>query len=252
MYSKLQHTQHIITTHIPPTFSQPYKMCSKHNLIHSVQQTDNHLVLNGLAAHLFIYALIKQNKTRKKNKANKQQKRFQLKTSTCRDGTLKNQPNKIGTTPQYFYTIPTSCAILPTVHTIKPFAHQLHPQANKPPYSLQLASYPTTQLSLQTHQHGISYGPTHYCSHHSLPLYKTALTCHAQQLQKPTTYTTHPNTPHRLSTATPQLLHTKLANHACYTQLQYMLYMVTTCLCVQSSWYDYAWFEMPGYAWACM
>ena len=39
-----------------------------------------------------------------------------MKTSTCRDGTLKNQPNKIGTTPQYFlYTIPTSCAILPTM-----------------------------------------------------------------------------------------------------------------------------------------
>ena len=30
----------------------------------------------------------------------KSQKSFQLKTSICRDGTLKNQPNKIGTTPQ--------------------------------------------------------------------------------------------------------------------------------------------------------
>ena len=36
---------------------------------------------------------------------------FVMKT---RDGTLKNPPNKMGTT-QYFYTIPTSCAILPTV-----------------------------------------------------------------------------------------------------------------------------------------
>ena len=44
-----------------------------------------------------------------------------MKTSTCRDGTLKNQPNKMGTTPQYFYTIPTSCAILPTTYTTKPF-----------------------------------------------------------------------------------------------------------------------------------
>ena len=43
---------------------------------------------------------------------------FSTKTSTCRDGTLKNQPNKIGTTPQYFYTIPTSCAILPTLHCV--------------------------------------------------------------------------------------------------------------------------------------
>ena len=33
----------------------------------------------------------------------------------CRDGTLKNQPNKMGTTPQHIYTIPTSCAILPTM-----------------------------------------------------------------------------------------------------------------------------------------
>ena len=36
-----------------------------------------------------------------------------MKTSACRDGTLKNQPNKMGTTPQHFHTIPTSCAILP-------------------------------------------------------------------------------------------------------------------------------------------
>ena len=43
---------------------------------------------------------------------------FSMKTSTCRDGTLKNQPNKIGTTPQYFYTIPTSCAVLPTMHCV--------------------------------------------------------------------------------------------------------------------------------------
>ena len=33
----------------------------------------------------------------------------------ARDGTLKNQPNKVGTTPQYFYTIPTSCAILASI-----------------------------------------------------------------------------------------------------------------------------------------
>ena len=40
---------------------------------------------------------------------------FRMKTSACRDGTLKNQPNKMGTTPQHIYTIPTSCAILPTM-----------------------------------------------------------------------------------------------------------------------------------------
>ena len=73
MCSKLQHTQCIITTHIPPTFSQPYKMCSKHNPIHSVQQTDNHLVLNGLAAHLFIYAL-----TRKKKQSKQVTKKFSI------------------------------------------------------------------------------------------------------------------------------------------------------------------------------
>ena len=29
---------------------------------------------------------------------------FQMKTSACWDGTLKNQPNKMGTTPQHIYT----------------------------------------------------------------------------------------------------------------------------------------------------
>ena len=32
-----------------------------------------------------------------------------------RDGTLKNQQNKMGMTPQHIHTIPTSCAILPFV-----------------------------------------------------------------------------------------------------------------------------------------
>ena len=34
-----------------------------------------------------------------------------MKTSACRDGTLKNQPNKMGTTPQHIHTIPTSCQV---------------------------------------------------------------------------------------------------------------------------------------------
>ena len=55
-------------------------------------------------------------KQRKKGR-NKLQKR------TCRDGTLKNQPNKIGTTPQYFHTIPTSCTILQTLHHQTVHAH---------------------------------------------------------------------------------------------------------------------------------
>ena len=49
-----------------------------------------------------------------------------MKTSACRDGTLKNQPNKMGTTPQHIYTIPTSCAILPTMHNKKPSTHSLN------------------------------------------------------------------------------------------------------------------------------
>ena len=36
-----------------------------------------------------------------------------MKTSACRDGTLKNQSNKMGMTPQHFYIIPKSCVILP-------------------------------------------------------------------------------------------------------------------------------------------
>ena len=49
-----------------------------------------------------------------------------MKTSACRDGTLKNQPNKMETTPQHIYTIPTSCAILPTMHNKKLSTHSLN------------------------------------------------------------------------------------------------------------------------------
>ena len=41
-----------------------------------------------------------------------------MKTSASRDGTLKNPLNNIVVTPQYFHTIPTSCAILPTIHGV--------------------------------------------------------------------------------------------------------------------------------------
>ena len=49
-----------------------------------------------------------------------------MKTSACRDGTLKNQPNKMGTAPQHIHTIPTSCAILPTMHNKKLSTHSLN------------------------------------------------------------------------------------------------------------------------------
>ena len=48
---------------------------------------------------------------------------FQMKTSACRYGTLKTQPNKMGMTPQHIHTIPTSCAILPTMHNKKLSTH---------------------------------------------------------------------------------------------------------------------------------
>ena len=44
---------------------------------------------------------------------------FRMKTSGCRDGTLKTQPNKMGTIPQHIHTIPTHCAILRTMHNYK-------------------------------------------------------------------------------------------------------------------------------------
>ena len=36
---------------------------------------------------------------------------FRMKTSACRDGTLKNQPNKMRMTPQHIHTVPTSCQL---------------------------------------------------------------------------------------------------------------------------------------------
>ena len=71
----------------------------------------------------------KKKKATKKNNRNKSKKVNKTQTSTCRDGTLKKQPNKMGMTPQYFYTIPTSCAIWPTMYNTKPHAYLLaHPQ----------------------------------------------------------------------------------------------------------------------------
>ena len=69
-----------------------------------------------------------------------------MKTSTCKDETLKNQPNQMGINDTTILsTIPASCAILPTMHTTKPSKSTL-------PYP-----YPLNE-------HG-----TRHCSLHSLP-----------------------------------------------------------------------------------
>ena len=39
-----------------------------------------------------------------------------MKTSACRDGTLKNQAHKMGLTPQHFHTSSTSCLLLVCVY----------------------------------------------------------------------------------------------------------------------------------------
>ena len=63
---------------------------------------------------------------KKKTVGTSHKKVFRMKTSACRDGTLKNKPNKMGTTPQHIHTIPTSCAILPTMHNKKLFTQSLN------------------------------------------------------------------------------------------------------------------------------
>ena len=50
--------------------------------------------------------------------SHKSQKSFPSWKSACRDGSLKNQPNYMGMTPQHFHTIPTSCTILPPLTQI--------------------------------------------------------------------------------------------------------------------------------------
>ena len=79
-------------------------------MVHTLQTM--HLSLACLSSLL----LLLKNHKQKKAAGTSHKKVFQMKTSACRDGTLKNQPNKMGTTPQHIYTIPTSCAILPTMH----------------------------------------------------------------------------------------------------------------------------------------
>ena len=87
-------------------------------------------------------------KTIPKKKAQTSHKKvFQRKTSACRDGTLKNQPNKMGTTPQHIHTIPTSCAILPTMRNKKLFTHSLNEHSTQ---HCSLHSLPRKRQSIST------------------------------------------------------------------------------------------------------
>ena len=67
------------------------------------------------------YILTIPKKQQQKANRYKSQKKlaFWMKTRACRDGTLKNQQDKMAMTPHYFHTIPTSCAVLLTMHTTK-------------------------------------------------------------------------------------------------------------------------------------
>ena len=73
-----------------------------------------------------------------KTRGRSHKKVYWTKTSTCRDGILKNQANKMGMTPQHFHTIPTSCAILPCVVCIySPCTSTCTaPSTTQPPLSL--------------------------------------------------------------------------------------------------------------------
>ena len=63
---------------------------------------------------LFSLLFLKNNKI--KGGRNKSQKSFPNENKCMyREGTLKNKPNKIGTTPQHIYIILASCAALPTI-----------------------------------------------------------------------------------------------------------------------------------------
>ena len=130
--------------------------------------------INYITSH-FTWGVVTQQQ-QKKTTETSHKKVCQTQTSTCRDEILKNQPNKTGTTPQYFYTIPTSCAILPPVHNTKPSTFVLisphQPQTNIVLHSIQLShkithpSQSITKLPLLTSQP---------------PVYKTTHIYHAKQ-----------------------------------------------------------------------
>ena len=151
-----------------------------------------------------------------------------MKTSACRDGTFKNQPNKMGTTPQHIHTIPTSCAILPTMHNKKLFTHSLnehdtqHCSLHSLPHKRQSIS--VTFISNKIWQHNLNSQHTiRPITAHSFCIQDRLYTCHAQYvattLQSPTTQhtpcmhptcTTHTAIPSPLPSTT--LLRTQLTN----------------------------------------
>ena len=95
---------------------------------------------------LFSLTISKKQFQKKKTAGTSHKKVFQGKTSACRDGTLKNQPNKMGMTPQHIHTIPTSCDILPTMHPKKTFCMHLA-------YSHPLNEHGTQHCSLHSFPH---------------------------------------------------------------------------------------------------
>ena len=78
----------------------------------------------ALLSHLSSLSPLLKTIKQKKTAGTSHKKVFQMKIGACRDETLKNQPNKMGTTLQHIHTIPTFCAILPTIHT-KNSLHEL-------------------------------------------------------------------------------------------------------------------------------
>ena len=113
---------------------------------------------------------ISKNNSKKKQAQTSHKKVFQRKTSACRNGTLKNQPNKMGTTPQHIHTIPTPCAILPTIHNKKLFTHSLnehstqHCSLHSLPHKRQSIS--ATFISNKILQHMYLKLPTYHMTHH--------------------------------------------------------------------------------------
>ena len=94
-----------------------------------------------------------------KTTATSDKKVFWTKTSACRDGTLRNQANKIGTTPQHFQIIPTSCSILPSMHTT---TSTLAYSNKRTSHSLQLSHKPSCIQDICHVQQQIQFHYTRY------------------------------------------------------------------------------------------
>ena len=124
----------------------------------------------------------------KKSSRNKSQTVFRMKTSACRDGPLKNDPNKMGMTPQHMYTIPISCAILQTMHNKKLSTHSLnehgtqHCSLHSLPHQRQSVPDSAIFRSNKISQHNLKL-PTYHADPALLTVsaYKADYTCHAQQ-----------------------------------------------------------------------